>query len=182
MPTPPKPAKVIKMEGRSHRTKSELAERERAEEQLLTGRVLRESKEVKENPAAHKEFQRIKKLLKSIGKDDNLYGAAINRYCMLQAECTDLMKKRKLIEEQMERMEESYQVFEKKDDIKSYYALCTNMQKNLVSVDRQIQAKRKMMLDIEKENVMTIAASLRSIPKKPEKKKNLLMEALTGES
>ena len=38
------------------------------------------------------------------------------------------------------------------------------------------------MLDIEKENVMTIAASLRSIPKKPEKKKNLLMEALTGES
>ena len=37
MPTPSKPAEVIKLEKKSHRTKRELAERERAEEQLLTG-------------------------------------------------------------------------------------------------------------------------------------------------
>ena len=53
------------------------------------------------------------------------------------------------------------------------------MQKNLVSLDRQVQSKRKMLSDIEKENIMTIAASLRSVPKKPEKKVNPLKEALS---
>lgn len=48
------------------------------------------------------------------------------------------------------------------------------------SMDRQIQAKRRMLAEIEKENVMTIAASLRSVPKKPEKKTNPLKEALGG--
>ena len=35
-----------------------------------------------------------------------------------------------------------------------------------------------MMLDIDKENVMTISAALRSIPKQPEKKENPLLSAL----
>ena len=54
------------------------------------------------------------------------------------------------------------------------------MQRNLVSMDKQIQTKRKMLLDMEKENVMTIASALRSIPKKPESKKNALKEVLSG--
>jgi diphthamide biosynthesis methyltransferase len=35
-----------------------------------------------------------------------------------------------------------------------------------------------MLLDIEKENIMTIAAALRSIPKNEEKSSNKLLEAL----
>jgi hypothetical protein len=45
------------------------------------------------------------------------------------------------------------------------------MQKNIVGLDKQIMSKRNMMLAIEKENLMTIASALRSIPKKVEKKK-----------
>ena len=56
MPTPSKPVSVIKMEGRSHRTKKELRQREKAESALLTGISLVESPEVKKNKAAHKEF------------------------------------------------------------------------------------------------------------------------------
>ena len=52
--------------------------------------------------------------------------------------------------------------------------------KQLISYDKQIQAKRKMLFDIEKENIMTIASSLRSIPKKTDKKKNAVKEALSG--
>lgn len=63
---------------------------------------------------------------------------------------------------------------------KEYYGIEASMQKSLVSMDRQIQAKRRMLAEIEKENVMTIAASLRSVPKKPEKKTNPLKEALGG--
>ena len=41
-----------------------------------------------------------------------------------------------------------------------------DLQKNMVNMDKQVQSKRIMLLNIEKENVMTIASALRSIPKK----------------
>ena len=47
MPTPTKPANVIRLEKKSHRTKKELASRENAEKALLTGEKLKERKEVK---------------------------------------------------------------------------------------------------------------------------------------
>ncbi len=178
MPTPSKPVNVIRLEGKSHRTKRELVERERAEAQLLTGKVLREAKEVRENELAHKEFQRIRKLLKNIDKDDDLYGATINRYCLLQAECLDFQVKREQMYEQAKKLEESYGSFAENDDLKSYFQLQATMQRNLLALDKQVQTKRKMLLDIEKENIMTIASSLRSVPKKTEKKKNPLLEAL----
>lgn len=182
MPTPTKPASIIKMEGKSHRTKRELAERERAEVELLTGRILKETEEVKSNKTAHREFLRLQKLLKSIGKDDDLYGATINRYCMLQAECLDFQTKREQMYNQMEKLEESYPDFAENNNLPEYFSLQMNMQKSMIALDRQVQTKRKMLLDIEKENIMTIASSLRSIPKKTEKKKNPLMEALAGGS
>lgn len=180
MPTPPKPANVIKLEGKSHRTNAELRQREQAEKSLLTGKTLKESKEVKENKFAHKEYQRIKNLLKAIEKDDDLYGSTINRYCLLIAECTEFQEKREKMYEQMCELEESRESFAKDEDLATYYKIQSTMQKNLIALDRQIQTKRKMLLDIEKENVMTIASSLRSIPKKPENKKNALLEALGG--
>jgi hypothetical protein len=48
----------------------------------------------------------------------------------------------------------------------------------MFAADRQIQVKRKMLFDIERENIMTIAAALRSIPKKEVKDSNPLREAL----
>ena len=182
MPTPPKPTNVILLEGKSHRTQKELAERKRAEAQLLTGKVLKEAAEVKEKEKAHKEFQRIRKLLKSIEKDDDLYGATINRYCLLMAECSDFQDKRETMYRQMQDLQESKEEFERNEDLKTYYMLQSTMQKNMIALDRQVQTKRKMLLDIEKENIMTIASSLRSVPKKTDKKKSPLMEALAGGS
>lgn len=176
MPTPPKPAKIIELEGKSHRTKKEIRARKEAEASLLTGERLKESKEVKENPKAHKEFLRIKKLLESIEKNDDLYGRVINRYCLLLAECTEFEEKREKMEETAEKMEEHASDMEYED----YCRLKIDLSKQLIAFDKQVQAKRKMLFDIEKENIMTIAASLRSVPKKAEEKKNPLMEALSG--
>ena len=175
MPTPPKPAKLIALEGKSHRTKKELRDREKAEAALLTGKTLKETEEVKNNELAHKEFLRIKKLLRSIEKNDDLYGSTINRYCLLLAECSDFEKKRETIFERQKELEK------RKDDMEfsEYINLQNDLIKSMLALDKQVQAKRKMLLDIEKENVMTIAASLRSIPKKTEKK-NPLREALSG--
>lgn len=178
MPTPPKPVNILKLEKKSHRTKKELVERERAELSLLTGTTLKETKEVRANELAHREFTRVRKLLRTIEKDDDLYGAIINRYCLLHAECIEFKEKREKVYEQMQGLEQSKDSFEANDDLKTYYSMLITMQKNLLALDSQVQSKRKMLLDIEKENIMTIAASLRSIPKKSDKKKNPLLEAL----
>lgn len=174
MPTPPKPAMVIELEGKSHRTKAEIRQRKKAEAELLSGKVLKETKEVKSNPLAHKEFTRLRTLLRSIGKDDDLYSGVINRYCMLSAECKEFEEKRENIYKRQQILEERSGEIE----IDEYIKLQNETSKMLLSFDRQIQAKRKMMFDLEKENVMTIASSLRTIPKKAEEKKSALREAL----
>lgn len=176
MPTPAKPASVLKYEKKSHRTKQEMRQREKAEADLLTGKKLKESQEVKDNELAHREFLRIKKLLTEIGKNDDLYSGVINRYCMTSAECKEFEEKRESIYRRQEELEKRSDEME----IDEYIKLQNETSKMLLSFDRQIQAKRKMLFDIEKENVMTIASALRSVPKKPEKKKNALREALSG--
>lgn len=170
------------MEGRSHRTKKEMRQRKQAEQSLLTGEEIREKPEVKQNKIAHKEFLRIKKLLKNIEKNDDLYGVVINRYCLLYAECFEFEKKReKMFEQLCDFQEKGDELIETEQMTpKEFYGIENSMQKNLIALDRQVQSKRKMLLEIEKENIMTIASALRSVPKKTEKKKNPLMEALNG--
>lgn len=176
MSRPPKPFTVLKAEGKSHRTKAELKQRRQGEEALLTGEALKERPEVKANAIAHKEFLRLNKLLKNIEKNDAIYESVINRYCLLQAECVEFEEKREKFYKQMDDLEEKSDEMEYKD----YFKLQSEMQKNIISLDKQIQAKRKMLFDLEKENVMTIASALRSIPKKEEKSSNKLLEALNG--
>lgn len=185
MPTPPKSVDVLKEEGRSHRTKAELRQREKGEKAVASGKVFRERKEVKENKAAHSEFLRINKLMKDMEKNDALYEAVINRYCMLQAECRDMEERReefyRLLQELKDNFRESSQCLDPEKKTSLLMQFTTQVAKvnaTIVNLDKQIQAKRKMLLDIEKENLMTVASSLRSVPKKPEKKKNPLLEAL----
>lgn len=191
MPTPTKPFKVLTTEKKSHRTKAELKIREEGEKSLSTEMKLKERKEVKENKVAHKEFKRIEKLLKNIDKNDAIYEAVINRYCLLQAECSDLEERReefyKLIFELKAEMKKTTDKMDYEEDIATYkleYSKAiSKMMSSMLSIDKQIASKRKMLLDIEKENVMTIASALRSIPKKEDKESdNPLLKVLRGEA
>lgn len=182
MPTPPKPASIIKMEGKSHRTKAEIRQREAGEKALLTGEKLKESKEVKENKVAHAAFLRLKKLYETIGKNDGLYENIINRYCILLAECKDFEEKRELFCSQLKELQDNKLVLLASEEMTNhqYYSLEIKMQNSILGLDKQVQAKRKMLLDIEKESIMTIASALRTVPKKKEEKKSELWEALNG--
>lgn len=180
MPTPPKPFSVLKAEGKSHRTKAELDLRKKSEEALSTGTALRERPEVRAHPFAHKEFLRLNKLLKKIEKNDAIYETVINRYCMLQAECKDFEEKRESFYRDIEELTNDRETFVDNDDLSSYYKLKNNMQLQIIALDKQVQAKRKMLLAIEKENIMTIAAALRSIPKKVDKNEDPLLKVLRG--
>ena len=181
MPTPPKPAKVLQMEKKSHRTKKELKQREQGEKKLSSGKELSERPEVRKNPIAHKEFLRINKLLKSIEKNDAIYEIIINRYCIMIAECNDLAEKREKIYEQAQRLENKLEELGNDASFEELRAVTSDIAciyGTMIALDKQIQAKRKMLLDIEKENIMTIAAALRSIPKKEESKGPSLADIL----
>ena len=191
MPTPAKPFKVLTTEKKSHRTKAELKMREEGEKSLSSEIELKERKEVKQNKVAHKEFIRLEKLLKNIDKNDAIYEAVINRYCLLQAECCDLEERReefyKLIFELKEEMKMVTDKIDYDEDIKTYKLEYTKaiskMISSMLAIDKQISSKRKMLLDIEKENVMTIASALRCIPKKDNKEENNpLLKVLRGEA
>lgn len=180
----PKPVSIIKLEKKSHRTKKELKLREEAEKSLLTGYDIKEESSTKKNSLAHKEFLRVKKLLKAIEKNDELYGAVINRYCQLQAEIIELKEVEKtsrgLLEWVKENIKGIYPLEEKEkiNAIRNISKTIHDTVKVLSFIDSSITAKRRMLLEIEKENVMTVASSLRSIPKTEEKANNSLMEIL----
>ena len=173
MPTPPKPAKVIELEKRSHRTKQELSRRKEAEGALLSGKSMKERPEVKNCPEAHKEFVRINRLLKNIEKNDAIYEPVINRFCLLQAECRQLEERREEmyqltleLKKEFDTAAEGIGPERRAELLLEFTKNMSKMTASMIACDRQVQAKRKMLLDIEKENIMTIAAALRSIPKK----------------
>lgn len=149
---------------------------------MLTGIPLKERPEVRENETAHKEFLRLKKLLEKIDKFDDMYGAVINRYCILYAETKEFEEKKERFYRQLCDLEENKKELIETEQMTygEFYKTEMSMQKNLIALDRQMQAKRRMLSDIEKENIMTIASSLRSVPKTEAKKSNPLIEALGG--
>ena len=183
MPTPPKPYIVLANEKKSHRTKKELNQRKQGEEALSTGVAMKERPEVKSNPIAHKEFLRLNKLLKEIQKNDAINELVINRYCMLVAECFDFGEKRESFYRDIQELvnDKDKLIDSEEMSLSAYYKMKYNLQTTIINLDKQVQSKRKMLLDIEKENIMTIASALRSIPKKTETKTNALLKALGGD-
>lgn len=186
MPTPPKPYTVLMSEKKSHRTKAEIAARKKGEDSLKSSGTFKEREEVKDNPVAHKEFKRLQKILSEIDKNDAIYEAVINRYCMLQAECKEVEERRTTYTELLNETREAMKKLDASDKEK-YVADIADIARSMATISGQIGAcdkilgtKRKMLLDIEKENIMTIASALRSIPKNVEKEKNPLLAALEG--
>lgn len=163
-------SKVVSMT-KGHRTKAEKAYREEQENALLTGEGIVESKAVSADPVAHVVFLRVRKLLRKIGKSDALYEQVINRYALLAAECADFERKREVFHERALALDRKFaeQDPSDEDSIKAvdYYRLSAQLQGQVVALDKQVQAKRRMLLDIEKECVMTISSALRAIPKTP---------------
>ena len=172
-----------------HRTKQELQDRRSAEAAIASGKQLTEEKAVAANPIAHKEFCRVKKLMASLDKNDALYSAVMNRYSLLYSECAELSEQKEKLckaaqtaQEAYDRIAEELSGEEGLDRTERFTKMITSLSRQLLSFDSQIMAKRKMMFDIEKENSMTVAAGLRTIPKETPKAENPLLKVLSGEN
>lgn len=166
MPTPSKPISVIKQEGNVRRlSKKAIEHRERLESQLMTGIELKENEEVASNEIAHKEFLRLKALLKNINKDDDLTGHVINTHCLLVAECNDIQKLKETYINNLDEFES--RCIDEDITFTDKMKIKMNLQKQILDCDKLLMQKRKLLFDIGKENILTIASALRSIPKKP---------------
>jgi hypothetical protein len=131
---------------------------------------MKEKDHVKDDPVAHTEYLRIKKLLAKIGKDDALQEVIINRYCSLYSEClstvTGIKRNAELAEECKERLGNREIEFE------TYAELTLKLDNQHVALDRLLQSKRDMMLKIEKECLMTTSSAMRAVPKTVKKEED----------
>lgn len=98
----------------------------------------------------------------------------------MYAECKDFEIKREAFFKRAQELENREDEILRNEEMsmKEYYGLLSELQSQVIALDKQIQAKRKMMFDYEKENLMTVAAGLRSIPKKEPANEDPLKELL----
>lgn len=162
MPTPSKPITLIT----KHMSKEERKAREEAEKELVSGQRMSEWPEVRKNKVAHKHFKRLAPLYEAIGKDDALIEPVINRYCLLQAECLAFQDDDRRLRERLDQLDAQQEVLEYTE----YIRLVLELEKQIAANDTKLQAKRKMLLDIERETLMTLKAQMAAIPKKQEEK------------
>ncbi len=164
---PSKPVQLLKLEGKSHRTKKELKRREEAEKSLYTGTTFKEAPAVKADPIAHREFLRLKKLYKSIQYIDGLDEQIINRYCMLMSQEQALAK-------MMERMRQDIEEVEEVEDRIRIY-------ESIAGVTDKTMKTREMLLKIEDRLFLNPTGRIKSIPKQPdeEPKKSAMAQFMT---
>ena len=180
MGRPSKPAELLKSEGKSHRTKQELAFRKQQEEATLTGKKLEEPRAVKDLKIAHATFLKTRRLLDAINKNDELYSAATCRYCTNTQKLADAEESIQVLKTELEVLRESRSSYVENKAIPDYYRMLTKLEDTITRKEQLAAGIRKELTDFEKENCMTIASSLRSIAKQPEKKANPLLEALAN--
>jgi len=176
MPTPPKSVKILKLEGKSHRTKQELGVREKEEAKLLTGRPLKESPEVRADKSAHKHFKHAKELFAVIDKDDDLYSGLINRYCLFYSQYEQALVESKKAAQDLE----DFRAAKDSIDPDDYYKRLIAMQKIVERADQKYISLHTKLLQIEKEAGLTMMASLKLVDKRIPEKGSALKEALSG--
>ena len=164
MGRPAKTTAVIRSEKKSHRTKKELETRKNAEKSVLTGEKMRENKAVKSNAAAHAHWGRVQKLMAKIGRDDAIHENVINRYCLLLAEAEELERARMELTERRDAQRERFDNGE--ITAEEYTGLDKLLFEQQLKADATLERKRSMLLNIEKENLLTVASGLRAVPKK----------------
>ena len=157
-----RPSKAV-VQLRKHLTTREKEQREKAEASLLTGHVMRPSKSTRADPVAYTTWKRINALLGKIEKNDALFECVLNRYCSLISKQERLVEIGSRIAAMLDDLESRRDEMGNEAYMKSMLDLVKAAQRN----EQQLQSVQKMALDIEKENIMTVASQLRAVPKKP---------------
>jgi hypothetical protein len=156
---PPKTLTLVK----GHLTNEQKEIREKTEKSLVTSYPMKTWKKTRENVTAKKHFNKIKRAFAKIELDDICFEAVLNRYCIILGECEEVETTRSALfggARYLAEHEEEY-------DPLTYAAELGRIADRISACDRALAKKRDMMLSIERENIMTVNAKLRAVPKKP---------------
>jgi phage terminase small subunit len=173
-----------------HRTKDELSQRRDAEKAAMTGKKMKIAAETKSDPVAHEEWKRIVRLMTTLNKNDDIFSAVMNRYCQLFGEIQACIVQKSEVQRLLKKTEEifdaamdTYSGDDAAQQIIQFTKQINSLLKQLSALDARIMSKRRMRMDIEKENGMTVAASLRTLPKAATapKSENPLLGVLAGD-
>ncbi len=151
---PSKPVELILLEGKTHLTKKQIAERKKKEESLKSDSPYQPNKKVKSNPVALEMFMKLQKLYKKIDYVDGLDENIINRYCLLTSE-VDAM------EQLLQRMESDIDKCENSGQMVTMYKSISGMEGNL-------NRSRDMLLKMEDRLFLNPTARVKNVPKKQE--------------
>lgn len=131
-------------------TKNEIKQREEAEIANLSGIPIRIFTEVKKDKIAKIEFERVVAIMSAVNKNDALYEAVINDYCLAKSDIERYMKYRLNAEKDLKTLIKNNDMcFVEKLEFKD------KLYKNIASYDKQIQSYQKKRFDIEKKDTLT---------------------------
>jgi hypothetical protein len=151
-----KSAEVLRFESAANKYgPTKINERERSQAGSFTGLRMKESPLVKSDPAAHAIWLRTVRKYRAIGKDDALFEAALNDYCLIRSELLQLTKHRGKLGELADSLEDLREI--------------QSIMRQIIEIDKQINAKRKSCRDIEDRYAMSVNATMRVVPPRSEK-------------
>lgn len=155
MPTPSKPANLILLEKKSHRTKAEIAFRKSGEKSMKTSPIFYEAPQTRADKIAHLEFLRLRRLYAKIELVDALDQQVINRYCLEISNTHRLQELIKQLDGELEEAEEFT------DRMKVYDLIR--------SVNVAVAKNKDLLLKYEDRLFLNPAARIRAVPKTPPK-------------
>lgn len=159
-----KPIAVLKAEGRTHLTKKQIAQRERAERSWRTGTPIQTAPEIEEDPVAKAQFDRVTMLLERMGANDEVFGACTRRYCMT----TSYLQESRAELAHWEELRDS-------TDSRKLYKEYDKLARHAWRLTRTLERE---LLEYEKDHGMTVMSSMKLYAPKPETKPDPLMEIL----
>lgn len=145
----------------SHTSKRDKAEQEERAVAMITGSKIKEHKQVADNPAAHKEYVRLMKIMRKINKDDSLYEAQVNRMAELAGEIEELRSQREKVQKNIKKVEK--QMDKGEGDFEKLNNTIIKYQKTYIDLDKQIMKKREMLNKLETTNCFTVSTSNRTV-------------------
>jgi hypothetical protein len=151
---PSKPINLILLEGKTHLTKKQIAERQAKEESLKSNALFKANKKVKSNPVALEMFTKLQKLYKDIDYVDGLDENVINRYCLLTSEVDNMEILLQRMEDDIDKCETSAQM--------------VTMYKSISGMEGNLNRSRDMLLKIEDRLFLNPTSRVKNVPKKQE--------------
>lgn len=165
-----KPPDLLIMEGKSHKTKTELEER-RTRQVKSKYKTIKPDEQIMQDPRAMEEFKFLLKMYKDMEYVGMMDSHIISQYCMSVSELNDLTQ-------EMLKMRQQLKETRKYKSSKKHGALLAAC----VELDKEIRMKRQEIIRLADRLYLDPVARTKNVPKKEKKAKENETDSLFGDT